>query len=170
MQQRLNTTFCSTSHFTPDWSALLQGRTWIDLATQDIERAVVVQLFASLLETLTPEQQQQIMLEWRQDSGEPHLEGFLVSGGTMLAAKMSGFGVYLLASTVLGSLTNALGIALPFTVYVGMSQAIALVLGPIGWAALAGGLAYSLTQPHWFRLELAIVYVSMLRYAGTEPA
>jgi uncharacterized protein YaaW (UPF0174 family) len=157
-------------HVGLDWSALLQGRTWLDLATQDIERAVVVQLFASLLETLTPEQQQQIMLEWRQDSGEPHLEGFLVSGGTMLAAKMSGFGVYLLASTVLGSLTNALGLALPFAVYMGMSQAIALVLGPIGWAALAGGLVYSLNQPHWSRLELAVVYVSMLRYAVTEPA
>jgi uncharacterized protein YaaW (UPF0174 family) len=92
-------------------------------------------IFANLLEALTPEQQH-IMLEWRQDSGELHLEGLLVSGGTMLAAKMSGFGVYLLASTVLGSLTKALGLTLPFAVYMGMSQAIALVLGPIGW-------------PHW---------------------
>lgn len=155
-------------HIGLDWSALLQGRTWSDLATQEIEGAVVVQLFQSLLEQLTPTQRQQLILALKQDGGEPHLEGFLVSGGVMLTAKMSGFRVYLLASTVLGSLTNALGIALPFAVYMGMSQAIALVLGPIGWATLAGSLVYSLNQPNWPRLELAVVYVSTLRYAATD--
>ena len=41
-----------------------------------------------------------------------------------------------MASTVLGGLTSALGITLPFAVYMGMSQMIALAIGPVGWLAL----------------------------------
>ena len=86
----------------------------------------------------------------------------------MTLGKMSGFGVYLLASTVLGSLTSALGITLPFAVYVGMSQAIALILGPVGWAALAGSTLFMLNQPNWNRLTLAVVYISVLRNSASE--
>jgi uncharacterized protein YaaW (UPF0174 family) len=81
----------------------------------------------------------------------------------MVAARMSGFGVYLMASTVLGGLTSALGLTLPFAVYMGMSQAIALVLGPVGWAALAGGVVWTLNQPNWDRLAFGVVYVSVMR-------
>ena len=99
------------------------------------------------------------------DSDDPRLETLLLGGGAMAAAKMSGFGVYLMASTVLGGLTNALGLTLPFAVYMGMSQAIALVLGPVGWAALAGGVVWTLNQPNWERLTLGVIYVSLLRDA-----
>ncbi|WP_255523927.1 hypothetical protein [Nodosilinea sp. LEGE 06152] len=37
-----------------------------------------------------------------------------------------------MASTVLGELTSTIGITLPFAVYMGMSQVIALVIGPVG--------------------------------------
>ncbi len=62
----------------------------------------------------------------------------------MAAAKASGFEGYLIASTVLGGLTSALGIILPFAGYMGMSQMIALAVGPVGWLALFGGLAFML--------------------------
>lgn len=86
----------------------------------------------------------------------------------MAAAKASGFGVYLMASTVLGGLTSALGITLPFAVYMGMSQMIALAIGPIGWLALLGGLAFSLNQPNWQRLTLAVVYVAVIRHTSAK--
>jgi len=72
----------------------------------------------------------------------------------MAAAKASGFGVYLMASTVLGGLTSALGITLPFAAYRGMSQMIALAIDPVGWLILFGGLAFTLNQPNWQRLTL----------------
>jgi uncharacterized protein YaaW (UPF0174 family) len=136
------------------------------LETQEIETAVVAKLFQNMLEQLSPEQRQQIVMEMTRDANAPHLAGLLLGGSTMAVAKLSGFGVYLLASTVLGSLTNALGITLPFAVYMGMSQTIAFILGPIGWAALAGGILFTFNQTNWNRLVLAVVHISMLRHSA----
>jgi Uncharacterized protein conserved in bacteria len=152
-------------HIGIDWKSTLSGRRWHDLETQEIEAAVVTKLFQNMLEQLSPEQRQKLVMEMRRGNDDPRLESLLLSGGVMTVAKMSGFGVYLLASTVLGGLTNALGITLPFAIYLGMSQTIALILGPVGWAALAGGILFTLNQPNWNRLTLAVVYVSMLRHS-----
>jgi uncharacterized protein YaaW (UPF0174 family) len=148
-----------------NWSEVLNGLTWNDLSTQEIEDAVVMKQFQNMLEQLTPEQRQQILLDLKRESDDPHFESFLLGGGAMIAAKMSGFGVYLLASTVLGSITGALGITLPFAVYMGVSQTIALILGPVGWIALAGGVLFSLNQPNWNRLGLSVLYISTLRHS-----
>lgn len=147
-----------------NWSELLNGRTWNDLSTQEIENAVVLKQFQTLLERLSPEQRQRILVDLQRESDDPNLEAFLLGGGAMLAAKMSGFGVYLLASTVLGGLTGALGITLPFAIYMGVSQAIAVILGPVGWLALAGGVLFSINQPNWSRLGLAVLYISTIRH------
>ncbi len=153
-------------HIGIDWLSTLKGRSWHNLETQEIETAVVAKLFQNMLEQLSPEQRQQIVMEMRRETDDPHLEGLLLGGGAMAVARMSGFGVYLLASTVLGSLTNALGITLPFAVYMGMSQTIAFILGPVGWVALAGSILFTLNQPNWNRLSLAVVYVSTLRHSA----
>lgn len=153
-------------HIGIDWLSTLKGRSWYNLETQEIETAVVAKLFQNMVEQLSPEQRQQIVMEMRREADDPHLEGLLLGGGAMAVARMSGFGVYLLASTVLGSLTNALGITLPFAVYMGMSQTIAFILGPVGWVALAGSILFTLNQPNWNRLSLAVVYVSMLRHSA----
>ncbi|MFQ4140047.1 hypothetical protein PGN35_027420 [Nodosilinea sp. PGN35] len=155
-------------HVGIDWLVLLAGRRWQELPTHEIEAAVVAKLFHAMFDQLSPEQQQKVVMEMQRESNDPRLEALLLGGGAMAAAKMSGFGVYLMASTVLGGLTNALGLTLPFAVYMGMSQAIALVIGPVGWAALAGGIIWTLNQPNWERLALGVVYVSLLR--NTEEA
>jgi uncharacterized protein YaaW (UPF0174 family) len=139
-----------------NWPETLNGRTWHELSTQEIEDAVVVKQFQSMLEQLTAEQRQQILMELKRESDDPHLESFLLGGGAMLAAKMSGFGVYLLAIT------------LPFAVYIGVSQTLAFILGPVGWVALAGGVLFSLNQPNWNRLGLAVLYISTIRHSTTE--
>jgi uncharacterized protein YaaW (UPF0174 family) len=155
-------------HVGIDWVSTLAGRRWRDLETQDIENAVVTKLFQTLLNQLSPEQQQKLIMEMKRDTDDPRLEGLLLSGSMMTIGKMSGFGVYLLASIVLGNLTQALGITLPFAIYMGMSQTIALILGPVGWVALAGGTLFMLNQPNWDRLTLAVVYISMLRHSPSE--
>ncbi|MGJ3254591.1 MAG: hypothetical protein ACFE0J_26180 [Elainellaceae cyanobacterium] len=150
-------------HVQIDWDSVLNGRPWRELDTPEIETAVVAKLAQTMLDQVSLEQRQQILREINQETDDPRLEKFIVTGSLMSAAKMSGFGVYLLASTVLGSFTHALGITLPFALYLGMSQTIAVVLGPVGWAALAGGILFSLNQPNWNRLILAVVCVSMIR-------
>lgn len=150
-------------HVKINWLEVLRDRTWDDLSAQEIEDAVVVRQFQNMLEQLTPEQRQQVLMDLRRENDDPHFAGLLLGGGAMLAAKMSGFGVYLLASTTLGSLTGALGLTLPFGVYMGVSQTLALILGPVGWVGLAGGVLFSLNQPNWNRLGLAVLYISTLR-------
>jgi uncharacterized protein YaaW (UPF0174 family) len=63
---------------------------------------------------------------------------------------------------------SALGITLPFAVYMGMSQMIALAIGPVCWLALFGGLAFTLNQPNWQLLTLAVIYVSVIRNTPVE--
>ncbi|HEY9879445.1 MAG TPA: hypothetical protein V6D29_13395 [Leptolyngbyaceae cyanobacterium] len=155
-------------HVGIDWLGTFKGRKWRDLRTEEIEEAVVAKLFQDMLDKLSPEQRQQLVMEMKRDNNDPRLETLLVSGGAMTLARMSGFGVYLMASIVFGGLTNALGITLPFAIYMGMSQAIALVLGPVGWAALAGGVVFALNQPNWNRLTLAVLYISAIRNSDAK--
>lgn len=150
-------------HLQIDWLGLLGGRTWQDLAPAEIKTAIVLKLFQEMFTTLPPEQQQELLRQIDPTQTDLHLEGLIVTGGVMTLAKMSGFGVYVLASSVLGGLTSALGITLPFAVYIGMSQTIALVLGPVGWLALIGGVFVAINQPNWQRLILAVVYISLMR-------
>ena len=151
-------------HIGIDWLAPLKGRRWKQLETHEIETAVVAKVFQDMLDRLTPEQREQAVMKMKRSSNDPRVDRLLLTGGAMAAAKASGFGVYLMASTVLGGLTSTLGITLPFAVYMGMSQAIALVIGPVAWLALVGGLAFTLNQPNWNRLTLAVIYVSVIRH------
>lgn len=163
-------------HIVIDWAKVRDGRRWKDLPTQEIESAVVAKLFQKMIKQATPEQRQQLLVELKRNTDDPQLADLLLGSGAiaggMLAARISGFGVYLMASTVLGGATSALGITLPFAAYIGMSQTLAFIIGPIGWAALAGGVAVAtinrLNQPNWERLQLAVVYASMMRHSATD--
>ena len=60
-----------------------------------------------------------------------------LSGITALgAAQLSGFGVYLLASSTVGAITSVLGITLPFAFYTGMYSVISFVIGPVGFLVM----------------------------------
>ncbi|MEO0868928.1 MAG: hypothetical protein AAFY17_10860 [Cyanobacteria bacterium J06642_11] len=151
-----------------DWLILLKGRRWKQLKTHEIETAVVTKIFQDMLDQLTPERREQMIMEMKRNNNDPRVEDIFLTGGAMAAARASGFGVYLMASTALGGLTSTLGITLPFAAYMGMSQVIALAIGPVGWAALFGGLAFKLNQPNWKRLTLAVIYVSTIRNNPTS--
>ncbi|MEM6253432.1 MAG: hypothetical protein AAF821_10965 [Cyanobacteria bacterium P01_D01_bin.156] len=151
-----------------DWLALLKGRHWKQLKTYEIETAVVTKIFQDMLDRLTPERREQMIMEMKRNNNDHRVEDIFLTGGAMAAARASGFGVYLMASTALGGLTSTLGITLPFAAYMGMSQVIALAIGPVGWAALFGGLAFKLNQPNWKRLTLAVIYVSTIRNEPTS--
>lgn len=60
--------------------------------------------------------------------------------GTLAALKMTGFGVYLAATTGLKALSLLLGIALPFKAYLLTSSLLGLLLGPVGVAAATGAI------------------------------
>ena len=48
-----------------------------------------------------------------------------------------------MASTLVGGLTSAIGLTLPFAFYTGMSSVLSIVTGPVGWIAGLGYVAYT---------------------------
>ncbi len=61
-----------------------------------------------------------------------------MSAEEVAAAQASGFGVYMLASTVVGSVSATLGVSLGFGFYTLMAKAISIAIGPVGITAVAG--------------------------------
>jgi hypothetical protein len=82
-------------HIGIDWLGTLNGRTWEDLPTSDIETAVVAKGFQDIFDNLSPEQKEQVVLEIERNGDAPNLAGMLMTGGAMALARASGFGVYL---------------------------------------------------------------------------
>src|SRR5690554_2549727 len=56
---------------------------------------------------------------------------------SLSVAQLSGFGVYLLATSTVGAITSAFGITLSFGFYTAMSSFISYAIGPIGFAIAA---------------------------------
>ena len=151
-------------HIQIDWPALLRGRQWSNLPAADIEDAVVVTFLQKLLPELPPEDRRRLAEELGKDAQDPNLVSELLSGGAVVLARLSGFQIYLLATTAVGALTAALGITLPFAIYTTLTTGLGVVLGPIGWAAIAISALFRLNQPNWSKLVPAIVYVSYIRH------
>ena len=137
------------------------------LNIKDLEVRIAQKVLQTVWDEMTPEQRTQMETELRQVAQEFDKGGALLSSGsifaTLTAAKLSGFGVYLLASTSLGALTGAIGVTLPFAVYTTMSSAIATILGPVGWIGAGLFAIWKLSGPNYKRLIPAVLYVSALR-------
>ncbi|XZN98459.1 MAG: hypothetical protein ACM65K_09420 [Microcoleus sp.] len=54
-----------------DWATTLRGRQWRYLETQEIETAVVTKLFQNMLEQLSPEQRQKLVIEMKREGENP---------------------------------------------------------------------------------------------------
>lgn len=137
-----------------------------DLPSQ-IEITIAQVTLQTLWERMTPEQRQAMEEQWRKTAQEFGKIGSVLTSGSIFAAltaaQLSGFGIYLLASTSLYAITGMIGLTLPFAVYTTMSSAIAVIIGPVGWIG-AGLLAlWMLNGPNYKRLVPAVLYVCMLR-------
>ncbi|MBT8440444.1 MAG: hypothetical protein KJO91_12000 [Gammaproteobacteria bacterium] len=115
----------------------------------EIEEQLVRKQFSELMKELTPEKRKEIEEQIEQEKEAlTSRYGSVIGGGTaIIVAQASGFGIYLMASTVVGAATSAIGITLPFAFYTGMSQAISVAIGPVGWLALGSVLIHKLGAP-----------------------
>lgn len=112
-----------------------------NLGTANAEKELYLKLFQKEFEKLTDIEKGNIYKELEKaglDKNQIQSLGGITAIG---AAQLSGFGVYLLASSTLGAITSVLGITLPFAFYTGISSVISLVIGPIGFLVM-GVLVY----------------------------
>jgi uncharacterized protein YaaW (UPF0174 family) len=91
----------------------------------------------------------------------------IVGAAALTAGNASGFGIYLLGSTVLGAVNGALGLRLGFGAFTGLSSVIAAVMGPLGWGALGVSVAAKVgkcvTDPNYRKLLPVVVYIAAQR-------
>ena len=131
----------------------------------DAEGKIAKQALKVMLEELTPEQRDELA-ENLERIAKDHGESYRGEGGVLAAltaAQLSGFGIYLAASTCLGAITGFLGFTLPFVFYTSMSKVISVVIGPIGWTLLGISAAYKVGSPNMKKLLPAVLFISAER-------
>lgn len=134
---------------------------------KEIEIKITQKVIETAWEKMTPEQREKMEEQLRKTAQKFDKTGALATSasifGSLTAAQLSGFGVYLLASTALGFVTDSIGLTLPFVVYTTMSSTIAVIIGPVGWIGAGLFAIWKLTGPNYKRLIPAIIYICALR-------
>ena len=152
-------------HVRIDWKALLKktGKKWKKLKSSEIEDAIVLKVFSEVFYKLPEDKQRELLTQVNGIAQGKDFTGELITASSLTLAKLSGFQVYLLATTTLGAMTGMLGITLPFVVYTTLTSSIAIALSPVGWIALGAWTILRLDEPDWSKLTAGVIYISYLR-------
>ena len=116
-------------------------------SVKKMEEQILLYKFKENYDKLSPEEKKKFQEELNKVLENQNLESSQLASlgtvGALALAELSGMGIYIVASTLVGGLTSLLGITLPFAFYTGMSSFLAFVTGPVGWAIGIGAFAYS---------------------------
>jgi len=85
--------------------------------------------------------------------------------GALTAAQVSGFGIYLLATSGLGAITGLIGVTAPFVLYTGLTSLISVAIGPVGWLAAIGYAIYKFDKPKYKALVSVVLFLASARAA-----
>lgn len=99
----------------------------------EIEKQIFISLFQNEYAKMTDEEKEEFLASLSSNGLDSNQIKSLTAIASLSAAQASGFGVYLLASSTVGTITSFLGITLPFAFYASMSKAISVIIGPIGF-------------------------------------
>ena len=133
--------------------------------SQGVERAIVAKVWNDAAGKLTTEQLAKLRAQAEELASKyGRTLGTEISGFAALsAAQISGFGVYLLGSTVLGAINGALGLGLGFGVFTGLSSLISVVIGPLGWSALGLAAIMKLGAPNYKKVLPVVILIATNR-------
>lgn len=132
-----------------------------------LEARLVHKVIGDTWARMTPVQREQMQHKMSQAAA---LEGYdqnrFASLGPIAAlsvAQLSGFGIYLFATTALSAVTGVAGVVLPFAAYTTMSSAISFVIGPVGWIGAGLFAIWKLTGPDYKKLIPSVLLIAALR-------
>lgn len=142
-----------------------------ELDAEALEKRVIYTVIAECLQRMTPEQRVQFF-ETEIDASVLLGDGVVARGiaaplrtlSVIGVASTSGVGLYAAAATALGMVTHAVGVSLPAGLTAGVSSTVGFALGPAGWMAAGGWLAWRMTGPDWRVLTQVVVYLITERY------
>ena len=92
---------------------------------------------SNVFKSMKSEDVAEIVEYCKAESKDKSIKPSLVTASLFGAAKLSGFGLYTSASTILSSIGSTVGVTFPFVMYTGLSSFISVLLGPVGLSALA---------------------------------
>lgn len=132
------------------------------------EEAIAIHCFKEVYQKLTPSQQRDYEAALRNQSATlkklyPSLAPSMISATAIIAGKMSGFGVYVAASTLVGAVTSTIGMTLPFVFYTTMSSAISIFLGPVGWLTVGAMVVSTLFGSDFSKVTQGIILIASIR-------
>jgi uncharacterized protein YaaW (UPF0174 family) len=128
----------------------------------DLERLAISAAFDSMLSKSSPEQRKVILAEIASKQGQSSTDVMTAAGGLALA-NLSGFGLYVAASSALSAITGAIGLTLPFAVYTGMSSILAAITGPVGWVTLLSAAIYKMGSTDYKKTIPGVIAISSSR-------
>ncbi len=138
------------------------------MSTPEVETKLLQKLWTDTLSRLGPEEREALLAKVEAVAAQygPSAKKEMAGFAGLAAAQMSGFGVYLLGSTLLGALNYALGLGLGFGAFTGLSSAISIAIGPLGWAALGLYTIKKLGAPNYKKLLPVVILIASHRAGG----
>jgi uncharacterized protein YaaW (UPF0174 family) len=136
-----------------------------------IEEKIARQVLCKFIAHLDPNQKTTIEKNLEQVAKDNGVS-FVKEGGVLAAltaAQLSGFGIYLAASTMVGATSGLLGIVLPFSFYTSMSAVLSVLIGPLGWTALGLATVYKAGKPNMQKLLPVVLFIAAERNAPIKP-
>jgi uncharacterized protein YaaW (UPF0174 family) len=132
---------------------------------REVESELIKHLWRETEKNLSPAQREELHRKVEEEARKhgKSMGAAWATGGVLAAAQLSGFGIYLLGSTVLGALNGALGLGLSFGAFTGLSSAISVVIGPVGWFAVGVWAISKLTAPSYKKILPIAILVAIHR-------
>jgi uncharacterized protein YaaW (UPF0174 family) len=140
-----------------------------DEPVASIEERLIRKAFVKLLEGMSPEDRK-AFVERIETEAKLHGKNFgaeAAAGAALIAAEASGFGVYMMATTLLGAVSKGLGLGFGFGAYVGLVQALS-VLMPASLVGLGLWTAYKVGAPNMKRTVPAVLLIAATRLELAE--
>lgn len=130
-----------------------------------VELAIIQKMFSDIHNNLSEDELNELLrsIPGSERVKPEDLRAIAAGAGGVVLLQAGGFATYVAASTVVGAISGVLGVTLPFVIYTGMSKAISIAIGPVGWVLLGAWGIHSIASPKYKRLAPAIVAIATVR-------
>lgn len=130
-----------------------------------VEEALVRRLVADAVAKMTPSQRAEFEARVEELASKHGKTVFKEAAGfaALGAAQLSGFGIYVMSSTLLGTVNGILGLGLGFGAFTGLSSLISTIIGPVGWIGLGVYTLVKLGAPNYEKSTKAVLFLARTR-------